>query len=892
MRIRRITLRNYRGVEHCEVVLPPTGVVVVTGPNEVGKSSLVEAVDLLLELPHDSRHRRVLDARPVDRDAGPDAEVELTTGPYHVIYRKRWVRQAETHLQVLAPRHERLTGRQAHDRMVEILDDTLDRELYRALRLVQGAPLDPAGLGRSPSLLRALDEAAGGRADLAAGSSLWEAVEAERARYCTPTGRPSQGRQQLAAAVAQAELDVGAAEAALVELRALGERSSTVGRQLCDHQAAVEEAAAHLVEAEAAGRAVNAAEHNLLQHHVALADAERVADGARHAVEARASLVASVAEHRQAVRQAATDVAAAELAHQRARDDAIGVGAAHADADAVQIAARGELERADADRAFRRAQVDLAMLTDRLQRLATARAEEVAARRVLHATVVAPEHRTTVDAAVRRLAEARAAQRAASPVIEVEPLADVAVTVDGTVAASAPGQRHEQPVTGTATIEVGALARIRVYAGGSGEELAAEVAEAERAFDGLVRTLRLDPADPTGALSRALEARRDAEQAIAQAARSRADALAGATEEDLAAAADRAAALAGGLADARPPVPSVPPDVEAAEAAHAAALDALRRAESTERLHRARRADAEGRLQSQRVDLERARERRQQHAERLAGAEAALVAARQGRSDDDLSGDRVAAAEAAAKAAAAVDAARAHLQDLEPDTVALRLGTARQRVDRLAREHQALQAADVELRTALREKGQADLQAVADERRAQAASLRAEHDELERRAAAAELLHQTLGRHRQAAQQAYVAPYQHHLQRMARLVFGPGTDLDVDPADLSISSRTRGGATVPYASLSTGAREQLAVLARLACAIVVGGEGPGGGAPVILDDALGCTDGRRLRLVAPAFAAAGDAQVVVLTSQPDRFTALGDATVVELTDPAGTSTHR
>ena len=47
MRIRRIAIRNFRGVEACDVHFPPRGVTIIEGPNEVGKSSLAEALELL-----------------------------------------------------------------------------------------------------------------------------------------------------------------------------------------------------------------------------------------------------------------------------------------------------------------------------------------------------------------------------------------------------------------------------------------------------------------------------------------------------------------------------------------------------------------------------------------------------------------------------------------------------------------------------------------------------------------------------------------------------------------------------------------------------------------------------------------------------------------------------
>lgn len=109
--------------------------------------------------------------------------------------------------------------------------------------------------------------------------------------------------------------------------------------------------------------------------------------------------------------------------------------------------------------------------------------------------------------------------------------------------------------------------------------------------------------------------------------------------------------------------------------------------------------------------------------------------------------------------------------------------------------------------------------------------------------------------------------------------------MQIDPHDFSIASRTVHGVTVPFDSLSTGAREQLGVIARLACAILVNPEGQQGevGVPVILDDALGNSDPSRLLRLAPAFpSAAQRAQVVVMTCTPDRYRSVGTATVAHL----------
>ncbi|MFZ1160809.1 AAA family ATPase, partial [Mycobacterium sp.] len=44
MKLHRLVLKNYRGIESREIDFPDHGVVVVSGANEIGKSSMVEAL--------------------------------------------------------------------------------------------------------------------------------------------------------------------------------------------------------------------------------------------------------------------------------------------------------------------------------------------------------------------------------------------------------------------------------------------------------------------------------------------------------------------------------------------------------------------------------------------------------------------------------------------------------------------------------------------------------------------------------------------------------------------------------------------------------------------------------------------------------------------------------
>ena len=99
--------------------------------------------------------------QPVGQDVGAEVEMELSSGQYRFRYRKRWHRKKETVLEILEPERAQFTGREAHDRVRAILEETLDGSLWEALRLRQGTQLEQASFAGG-SLGRALDLAAGG----------------------------------------------------------------------------------------------------------------------------------------------------------------------------------------------------------------------------------------------------------------------------------------------------------------------------------------------------------------------------------------------------------------------------------------------------------------------------------------------------------------------------------------------------------------------------------------------------------------------------------------------------------------------------------------------------------------------------------------------------------
>ena len=154
-----------------------------------------------------------------------------------------------------------------------------------------------------------------------------------------------------------------------------------------------------------------------------------------------------------------------------------------------------------------------------------------------------------------------------------------------------------------------------------------------------------------------------------------------------------------------------------------------------------------------------------------------------------------------------------------------------------------------------------------------------EHDRVGRRARAVQLLRDVMVRHRDTTRLRYVEPFRAELQRLGRPVFGPSFEVDVD-SDLCILNRTLDGCTVPYESLSGGAKEQLGILARLAGAALVAKEDA---VPILIDDALGFTDPQRLVKMAAVFDTLGErGQVIVLTCTPGRYDGIKDAQRIEL----------
>ncbi|MFT4199999.1 AAA family ATPase, partial [Gordonia sp. (in: high G+C Gram-positive bacteria)] len=281
MKLHRLMLRDFRGIDERDCEFADRGVTLVSGRNEAGKSSMVEAIDLLLDVPSASKSRRAQAVQPAGRDVGTQVSAEISCGPWRFTYSKTFNKGQSTTLVVHEPTPQQLTGKAAHDRVLAILEQSVDLALFQASRVVQDAVGTPVAMSDATSVTRALDRAVadhGESSDDGEDADLLAAVEAEYTRYFTvgrgrPTGELAAAQQrEKTARTALSELDAA--------LTAVDEDARAVER-LTERRKQIDSAREQLtVEVEEAER-VRAGVYSL-RDRVAKAESEAEAARLRH----------------------------------------------------------------------------------------------------------------------------------------------------------------------------------------------------------------------------------------------------------------------------------------------------------------------------------------------------------------------------------------------------------------------------------------------------------------------------------------------------------------------------------------------------------------------------------------------------------------------------------
>jgi recombinational DNA repair ATPase RecF len=890
MLIRKIELTHFRGVERREVAFD-AGVNLVVGPNESGKSTLVQALRFGLFESHkgQAEHKKSLQSWYDTGSPQVAIEFEVAGTAYRIekhFLKKEMARlsgggrtwvdaEAETEL------HRLLDAVPADGRGGRRPRDDAELGLWPLLLVMQGSaglpphqPLNDRTRERLGARLAAeVGEVVAGRR----GAALLEAARRERDRYFT------ESRGQARGDLAAAEARLAAAEEALA--RAVARREAMRG------------AADRVVEESAR---LEALEDRLRKLDLQCDAAERRVAEVR-ALDEQRRVLAERCEHRRASLREASQRAAARAEHERDRaaieadhrraGDAVAAAQAALEAAEAEERREGEAARAAEDaleaavRRVRSAQraLDRTRLWAELAKVARRLEEAVAAHeRALDVAARLEAHPAT-PAALRALREAAARRDTLRAQLEgvaarVTIRARASVEVDGERLAA--GERREWLCTEPRRF---ALPGVEVEVAPGGTDLgkrADALRDAERALTARLQALGiadLAAAEDAEAERRRLEReRQDHQTRLEVLAPEGIDAL----RTELRAAQQRWEAVApdpGSEVEAAGAGSSGPDGAsdERARAALEEAFDAARAAEDAARRSladaRGRRDAASGRVARLRGERDEATRRERELAGRLAAlvqqiaelepAEVLDEAVR--RAADalrEVEGELAAVEEA--RRAAGAEGAREELEALKRSR------------DQLRREESEARQARTRAETELRAMGGEGLHDAVQQAEAEREEAAAERARVRARAEAARRLAEVLEAARQGVQQRLAAPVERKVRPYLEDLFGAAR-LDLDDA-WAVRGLRSGDVAQGFDDLSGGAREQLGVVVRLALAEVLAAGEP---LPVVLDDALVNTDRRRQEAMLRVLRRAGRTlQVIVLTCHEEAFDGLGAAT--------------
>lgn len=176
------------------------------------------------------------------------------------------------------------------------------------------------------------------------------------------------------------------------------------------------------------------------------------------------------------------------------------------------------------------------------------------------------------------------------------------------------------------------------------------------------------------------------------------------------------------------------------------------------------------------------------------------------------------------------------------------LETAKQVEARIDRQVADLEDQVREARAFLAVKGEAGLHDELDEARTRLEHASRRLVAENARAKASRKLFEIMSRHQDEARRRYLAPFREKVESLGKIVFGPEFSAELDD-DLRVKRANVTGVSLRFDQHSTGEREQIGMIARLACASIVS---ENGGVPLILDDALGWTDPGKLQTLGAA----------------------------------------
>ena len=881
MRLLRIEIAHFRKLVG-PVVLDGLGdgLVVIAGDNEEGKSTILAALKAAF-FEHHQTGGSVREAMAPFRGGVPEIAVDFEVGGEVLRLRKAFRRGG----MLLESPAQRLQDDAAERRLQELL--RFERRQARTAR-PENAGLQALFWVDQATTFQGFEAIAGGRERLAAAiaAEIGTVAGGEWSRRLLAVA------QERAAAffTSSRQQETGALRAATEQLRALETEHAALEarRSEFDHRvdrlARLRDARRRLIEQDAAGRARGRCE-TLRQRVGKLGDLERRSELAVEALKAAAAERAGI----EAQQRGRGELVADEALLAQGRCELVArVAAIESELEVLRqseaAARRGAADAADdqatAERRVAPVQgwarvVRLDAGTERL-RAALVRCSEASdaglrAQAALASNLATPERVAAVRARHQECETAAAHMAAAATRLEFHGDAGMPVVMGGlAIDPAAPLLLTER-----AELTLGGFGRLVVVPGG--EEVGRRQEAARAATAALRAALEAAGATSLAEAEAALERRRVAETELARADADRKGVL-------QAFAADSVEALAQLLANEeaecsalreRLTTPAEGGDADALAREVALRADALTQARVAREAAREALANAV---------TEAARLKGEQTAAGLRATELRerLAVARERQTDEALAAALAAVVERHRAAQDQQERIGRELQAGDAEGLREHLAMAERELADLDGERLRLDAEIRDLEVALREAGAGSWVERLGEVTVALAGLRAEHARLELEGRAWKLLAERLAAADQSLRERLVEPIGQRLRPLLQRVF-PGADPVFDPEALRLTHLRRDGVEEAYGSLSVGAREQLAVLVRLAFASLLA-EREGEAPCLILDDALVYADETRFEAMKAILQrVARDMQIIVLTCRPRDYYGL-DARYLRLDD--------
>jgi energy-coupling factor transporter ATP-binding protein EcfA2 len=195
VKIHKLWAENVKGISNrVTMELSPTGLNLVTAPNEMGKTTMAQVLDFLFQHKSSANSQEIKDLKPYGKDVGPlmGAIIEVDGQTYKI--EKQWLKDKKTEVELLAPEKKALSGNAADKLIDEIFTEYLDETIWKMIQVAQanfGELLDDEydddrRSALSDYLAQAVVDAEGFD-----DSNLVEKVESQYLDWWTPKGKPA-----------------------------------------------------------------------------------------------------------------------------------------------------------------------------------------------------------------------------------------------------------------------------------------------------------------------------------------------------------------------------------------------------------------------------------------------------------------------------------------------------------------------------------------------------------------------------------------------------------------------------------------------------------------------------------------------------------------------------